>query len=172
MGFIRIKKINGKEYAYLVENKWYKRGFKSKGKGSRQRVSRYLGRVYSFDKANEQDFCYYKNINDVQQYLIDNNYEEVIKDLVRWELHRHNIDFTLYNVDFSSKKITKNIRTVSGNPVSKKEVSLRLNEGFLNSYTLRRLFNLRKEDSFYLAKCFVDAGISVPKEIFAGLFSE
>ena len=162
MGFIRIKKINGKEYAYLVENKWYKRGFKSKGKGSRQRVSRYLGKVYSFDKANEQGFLQYKDINEAQQYLVDNNSEEIIKDLIRWELHRHNIDINEFNINFSNKKVMKR----------KKEVSLRINEGFLNSYTLRRLFNLREENSFYLAKCFVEAGIDVPKEIFAGLFSE
>ena len=162
MGFIRIKKINGKEYAYLVENKWYKRGFKSKGKGSRQRVSRYLGKVYSFDKANEQGFLQYKDINEAQQYLVDNNSEEIIKDLIRWELHRHNIDINEFNINFSNKKVMKR----------KKEVSLRINEGFLNSYTLRRLFNLREEGSFYLAKCFVEAGIEVPKEIYVGLFSK
>lgn len=162
MAFIRIKKINGKEYAYLVENKWYKRGFGKRGKGPRQTVSKYLGRVYSFDKANEQDFFQYRNINDTQQYLVDNNSEEIIKDLIRWELHRHNIDISEFNINFNNKKVMKR----------KKEVSLRINEGFLNSYTLRRLFNLRKESSFYLAKCFVEAGIEVPKEIFVGLFSE
>ena len=162
MGFTRIKKINNAEYAYLVENKWYKRGFKSKGKGSRQTVSKYLGKVYSFNKGNEQDFFQYKNINDAKQYLIDNNSEEIIKDLIRWELYRHNIDINEFNINFSNKKVMK----------GKKEVSLRINEGFLNSYTLRRLFNLKKEDSFYLAKCFVEAGIEIPKEIFVGLFSE
>ena len=162
MGFIRIKKINNAEYAYLVENKWYKRGFKGRGKGPRQTVSKYLGRVYSFDKANEQDFFQYKNIHDAQQYLIDNNSDEIIKDMVRWELHRHNIDINEFNINFNNKKVMKR----------KKEVSLRINEGFLNSYTLRRLFNLREESSFYLAKCFVEAGIEIPKDIFAGLFSE
>ena len=83
MGFIRIKKINGKEYAYLVENKWYKRGFKSKGKGSRQTVSKYLGRVYKFDKVIvDKDFFQYKHINDGQQYLVDNSYDKIIKDLM------------------------------------------------------------------------------------------
>ena len=162
MGFVRIKKINNAEYAYLVENKWYKRGFKGKGKGSRQTVSKYLGRVYYFGKANEQGFFRHKNIIDPKQYLIDNNSEEIIKDLIRWELHRHNIDINEFSINFSNKRVMK----------GKKEVSLRINEGFLNSYTLRRLFNLRKEDSFYLAKCFVEAGIEVPKEIFVGLFSE
>ena len=55
---------------------------------------------------------------------------------------------------------------------NKKAVSLKLNEGFLNNYTLRRLFSLRSNDSYYLAKCFVEAGIEVPKEVFVGLFSE
>ena len=160
MGFIRIKKINGAEYAYLVENKWYKRGFKSRGKGSRQTVSKYLGRVYSFDKANDVKFFDFKVMSNAEQYLVDNTQEEVIKDLVRWELYRHNIND--FSIDFNSKKITKN----------KKNITIRMNEGFLCSYTLRRLFNLRKEDSLYLAKCFVDAGIEVPKEVFVGLFSE
>lgn len=41
--FIRIKKIKGKPYAYLVENKW-------KDGTTRQRVKQYLGRVYLIDK--------------------------------------------------------------------------------------------------------------------------
>ena len=56
MGFIRVKKINGKEYAYLVENKRYKRKFKSKNKGSRQKVSKYLGKIYFFNIENNIDF--------------------------------------------------------------------------------------------------------------------
>jgi hypothetical protein len=162
MGFIRIKRISGNEYAYLVENKWYKRGFKGKGKGSRQNVSKYLGKVYSFEKVDEGDFLSFKKLDNFERYIINNNQDEIIKDLVRWEMFRHDIDADGFNVNFSNKKVMK------GN----KEVSLRLNEGFLNSYTLRRLFNLKKSDSYYLAKCFVDAGIEVPKEVFVGLFSE
>jgi len=162
MAFIRIKRISGKEYAYLVENKWYKRGFKGKGKGSRQSVSKYLGRVFSFEKMHEEDFFSFKKIEDIKEYIINNNQDDIIKDLVRWEMFKHNIDGTEFNVNFNNKKIMK------GN----KEVSLRLNEGFLNSYTLRRLFNLKKEDSYYLAKCFVEAGIEIPKEVFVGMFGE
>lgn len=162
MGFIRIKKINGNDYAYLVENKWYKRGFKSKGKGSRQKVGKYLGRVYFFDKVDDGDFLSFKKIDGFEEYIINNNQDDVIKDLVRWEMFRHNIDADEFNVNFNNKKIIR----------GKKEVSLRLNEGFLNSYTLRRLFNLKSNDSLYLAKCFVEAGIEIPKEIFVGLFSE
>ncbi len=60
MSFIRTKKIDGKEYAYLVENKWYKRKVKGRGKGPRQKVTKYLGRVHSFDKVNDVDFYNFK----------------------------------------------------------------------------------------------------------------
>jgi len=157
-----MKKINGKEYAYLVENKWYKRGFKGKGKGSRQAVSKYLGRVHRFDKVNDVGFFDFKIMNDAEQYLVNNTQDEVVKDLVRWELYRHNIDVEDFHVNFDNKKIMK----------SGKGVSLKINEGHLNNYTLRRLFNLKKDDSYYLAKCFVEAGVEIPKEVFIGLFSE
>ena len=162
MGFIRVKKISGKEYAYLVENKWYKRGFKGKGRGSRQKVSRYLGRVYFFDKADGWDFLTFKSINNLEQYLKNNsnNKNQIFRDLVEWELFRHSIDKNEFTIDLNNKKILN----------GKKEVSLRMNEGFLNSFTLSRLFNISSNDSYYLAKCFVEAGIEVPKEIFVGIF--
>ncbi len=160
MSFIRIKRINGKEYAYLVENKWYKRKVKGKGKGPRQKVSKYLGRVYKFNKTNNNDFLNFKNINDIEQYIKNNRKNEIIKDLVEWELFRHNVDKEEFYIDFSNKKIIKD----------EKEVSLRINEGFLNSYTLNRLFNLRAGNSYFLAKCFVEAGIEIPKEVFVGVF--
>ena len=43
MSFIRTKKFNGKEYAYLVESKWYKRKLKGKSKGPRQKVAARYG---------------------------------------------------------------------------------------------------------------------------------
>ena len=106
MGFIRVKKIGGKEYAYLVENKWYKRGFKGKGRGSRQKVSKYLGRVYYFDKADGWDFLTFKSINNLEQYLKDNsnNKNQIFRDLVEWELFRHNVDKEEFTIDFSNKK--------------------------------------------------------------------
>ena len=160
MSFIRIKKINRNEYAYLVENKWYKRGFKGKGRGSRQSVSKYLGRVYFFATANDTDFYSFKGIQNIEEYLKTTARERVIEDLVEWELSRHNVDKVEFTVDFSNKKIVK----------KKREISLKMNEGFLNSFTLSRLFNMRSNDGYYLAKCFVEAGIEIPKEVFVGLF--
>jgi len=164
MSFIRTKKINGKEYAYLVENKWYKRRHKGKNKGPRQKVTKYLGRVYVFDKVNDEDFLTFKKINDLEQYLKKNNNSKnrIFEDLVEWELFRHSINKEEFTIDFSNKKIMK----------GGKEVSLRMNEGFLNSFTLNRLFNLKSGDSYYLAKCFVEAGIEIPKEVFVGVFGK
>ena len=162
MAFIRTKKIGGKEYAYLVENRWYKRKHKGKNKGPRQRVNKYLGRVYSFNKTENIDFFTFKKIKSLELYLKNNfnNKNNVFRDLIEWELFRHNINKEEFAIDFSNRKIMK------GN----KEVSLRMNEGFLNSFTLARLFNLKSGDSYYLAKCFVEAGIEVPKEVFVGVF--
>mgnify|MGYP001617199040 CR=1 FL=1 len=162
MAFIRTKKIDGKEYAYLVENKWYKRKHKGKNKGPRQRVNKYLGRVYSFNKTENIDFFTFKKINNLEKYLKNNsnNKNNVFRDLIEWELSRHNINKEEFTIDFLNKTILKN----------NKGISLRMNEGFLNSFTLERLFNLKSGDSYYLAKCFVEAGIEVPKEVFVGVF--
>ena len=164
MAFIRVKKIDGKEYAYLVENRWYKRRHKGKNKGPRQKVSRYLGRVYKFNKEKDIDFYSFKKINDLEQYLKNNsnNKNNVFRDLIEWELFRHNINKEDFTIDFSNKKILNN--------KTNKEVSLRMNDGFLNGFTLNRIFNLNSRDSYYLAKAFVEAGIEVPKEVFVGLF--
>jgi len=165
MAFIRTKKIYGKDYAYLVENRWYKRKHKGKNKGPRQRVNKYLGRVYSFNKTEYIDFYSFKKIADLGQYLKDNsnNKNQVFRDLVEWEMFRHNINNNEFSIDFNNKKI---INKNNNN----KEISLRMNEGFLNSFTLARLFNLKSGDSYYLAKCFVEAGIEIPQEVFVGVF--
>ena len=162
MSFIRTKNIAGKEYAYLVENKWYKRRHKGKNKGPRQKVSKYLGRVYRFNKEKDLDFFSFKNINNLEQYLRNNsnNKNQIFRDLVEWELFRHGINKEEFTINFSNKKILN----------GKREVSLRINEGFLNSCTLGRLFNLKSGESYYLAKCFIEAGIEIPKEVFVGVF--
>jgi hypothetical protein len=44
MSFIRLKKVAGKQYAYLVENEWT-------AKGPRQKVGRYLGKYVELPAA-------------------------------------------------------------------------------------------------------------------------
>jgi len=169
--FIRVKNIKNKKgkvypYAYLVDNKWYKRGNKEKGRGSRQKVKKYLGRVYSFSKENDKGFFEHLKIEDIEGY-VKNDKNKIINDMVEWEFFRHNIDKEEFFVDFSNKKVLR----------WDKEVSLKLNEGLLNSYTLSRLSRFKftgeeREDGFKMAKYFVEAGIEVPKEVFVGIFNK
>tara|TARA_Y100000310_G_C20504528_1_gene725748 strand:- start:513 stop:1007 length:495 start_codon:yes stop_codon:yes gene_type:complete len=164
MSFIRIKRISGKEYAYLVSNKWYKRRHKGKNKGPRQKVSKYLGRVYSFNKTENIDFYSFKKIDNLEEYLKKNSRYKIFKDLVEWELFRHNVNKEEFTIDYSKRKVI--------NKNTNKEVSLRMNEGFLNGFTLNRVLNLNSGKSYYLAKCFVEAGIQIPEEVFVGVFGK
>jgi hypothetical protein len=72
--FIRAKKIKNKEYAYLVENIWTK-------KGSRQKVKKYLGKITKTTRILENE------------YKIDESkkYTDIIKELIETELKNHNI---------------------------------------------------------------------------------
>lgn len=167
--FIRIKNIKNKKgrvypYAYLVGNKWYKRGGNGKDKGSRQRVIGYLGRVHSFSKVKDDDFFEYLKVEDIEKY-VSKGKNKAIKDLVEWEFYRHGVDG--FKVDFRNSKVIR----------EGKEVSLKINEGFLNSWTLNRLLRFRfkgedREDGLRLAKAFVEAGLEVPKEVFVGIFNK
>lgn len=170
--FIRIKNIKNKKgkvypYAYLVDNKWYKRGNKGKGKGSRQKVKMYLGRVHSFSKVQDINFLGYLRINNIDDYILKNDKNKIIKNLVEWEFFKYDVDKEEFLVDFRNRKVLK----------GGKEVSLKLNEGVLNSYTLGRLLRFRfngdeREDGLKMAKAFVEAGLEVPKEVFIGIFNK
>ena len=81
-------------------------------------------------------------------------------------MYSHRIGKELF-IKFDKKKVLK------GN----KEVSLAINEGFLNSYTLARLLKFKfghdtEKAGLDFAKCFVEAGIEVPKEVFVGIFEK
>jgi len=73
MVYVRIKKIKGKEYAYLVENKWNK-----KLKRPKQKVKAYLGKFYKKDTKGENDFILHNNI-DVEKYFKENSVNKVLR---------------------------------------------------------------------------------------------
>ena len=158
MAFFRIKKIKGKEYAYVVENEW-------KRKGSRQKVKGYIGRVYKFNLVNNIDFLQYHKIEDIQNYVENNDKNKIINDLIEWELFKFDIKKEEISIDLSNAKVQKN----------KKDVALLINDGFICSHTLKKLIELKSEgdeqlDGYNLARAFVEAGIKVPQEIFIVLF--
>ena len=158
--FFRIKKIKGKEYAYIVENKW-------KGKGSRQKVKGYIGRAYRFNLKSNVDFSEYFKIENVQNYVENNEQNKIINDLIEWEISKFGISKEEFSIDLNNINIKK----------GKKNVALLINEGFMCNLTLKNLVKFKSEgdeqsDGYRLARAFVEAGIKVPQEVFVGLFGK
>ena len=158
--FIRIKKFGKKEYAYLVENKWTY-------KGSRQKVSKYLGRVAKPEKIKDEVF----NFNPEKRG------EEIIRDLVKWQLLNHGFEEIAQNLFcFSDMFVDLNENKVF---LKKKQENLqgavKINDAFLCDTTLKNLFNIKVEGELEdsgrkFAEAFSLAGIPVQKEIFVELF--
>lgn len=149
MAFLRVKKIKGKEYAYLVENSWT-------AKGPRQEVKKYLGRVHRF-KGKGSYLLDYKD--DSRGFLIE---------LINFELNKIKAGLKKEKIEFDNKRLG----FVRG---KKKSCVLGLNQGFMCDYTLRRILNFKKSgdievDSVKLAKFFIEAGFAVPQEYFIEYF--
>ena len=173
MTFFRIKKIKGKEYAYIVENKW-KRTAKSvhalrgvKPIGSRQKVKGYIGRAYRFDLNSDVDFLKFAESQNTDEYLNKRDIKKIINDLIEWEFFKFNIDERQFCIEINDKKVQRN----------KKDIALLINDGFMCSLTLKNLLEFKIEndeenDGYRLARAFVEAGIKVPQDIFIGLFSK
>ena len=159
MAFFRIKKIKGKEYAYIVENKWLK-------KGSRQKVKSYIGRVYRFELRNDVDFLKHNKIENFQSYIENNDKNIIINEIIEWELFKFGISKEEFAMDLNNIRIQKN----------KKNVALLINDGFMCSVTLKNLLDFKPQsdetDGYHFARAFVEAGIKVPQEIFVGLFGK
>jgi hypothetical protein len=164
MSFIRLKKRKLKDkivfYAYLVKNKWSK-----KYKSPRQTVSKYLGKVYDFNKINEDSFIEFKKIDSLEDYVLNRSKSEIINDLIDWKIYQYNL-----NVDF--KKSEKRIL------IDNKEAVIKINDGFLCSHYIGKLhrFNSKHTDPHYigvdLATAFTQAGIDIPKELFVLIFDK
>ncbi|HDM43788.1 MAG TPA: hypothetical protein ENG02_01175 [Candidatus Woesearchaeota archaeon] len=148
--FVRKKKIKGKEYAYLVENKYINGRVK-------QKVKRYLGKVFRFDRSGDFPIT----------TVFDKGRIDAIKDLLKKELilrgfkvrgdvlERENvvIDLKKPEVLFKGRK-----------------ACIELNEGFLCGYTLRKLYRLGDGDGFAVANALLSAGIKLSKDDFVKFF--
>ncbi|MFH1592934.1 MAG: hypothetical protein ABIB47_06225 [Candidatus Woesearchaeota archaeon] len=168
--FIRIKKIQNQEYAYLVKNIWRKRK-----KSSRQKVTKYLGKVHKTNKTKDVKLEEFLKIKNLQDYLKNTEHKKIIKDIIRLELFNHNFkEITKATWLYETQNIKINLRDKKVvNTKSKKLACLEINNNFLCGYTLSRLmdFNPKKgltelQVGKQLANSFESAGILVPKEIF------
>ncbi len=165
--FVRIKKIYGNEYAYLVKNRWTKNG-------PRQKSRKYLGKVIRLQKKRDilfVDILEHKNID----FFVENShFKDIVKKLAELELLKHGFekqgkmfirdDFKVDLIKFTSKKAGKNI-------------ALRLNEGVMCGKSLELLIKfLPKEGeqatAVALAEAFVNNGIDVEKEVFIKIFQK
>lgn len=180
MAFIRIKKIKGIEYAYIVENTWQENKV-------RQKVKKYLGKVHKFErkKFNDEqeelaDFVAFVH-DELEHYLAVAEPKKILLDIVKWELSNHgfkaeekNNELWIDNKDKRCRFDEKKIAVVNNN---KSAVALGFNDGLLNTFKLRRLFKLNytgeeHEVGYKLAKDCVELGLKVPKEVFIGLFEK
>ena len=160
MAFFRTKKIKGNEYAYIVENEWNRRG-------SRQKVKGYAGRIYKFNVKNDINFLDFRKIENVEKYVAENDFKKIISDLTEWELFKHEIDKNKFTTDLNGIKVMQNGRNVV----------LIINEGFMCSLTLKKIFEFMPEgdesnDGYRLARAFVESGIKIPQDVFISLFGK
>jgi len=153
MGFIRTKNIKGQEYAYLVSNTWT-------NNGPRQNVKAYLGRTIRPEKNQEQT----PDISPLE-------YQEAVIMLIKQELQNHGFNQELKKentkIDLKNRKIINN----------KKNTVIKMNEGFLCTYTLNNLMTLQlqgyeEQAGTQLATALLEAGLKINKETFVQLFEK
>ena len=157
MVYIRIKKINTKPYAYLVESK-----------NSRQKVKKYLGRVYELEP---------KVINLENKIIRGRDQSSFLLQLALRELNNlgfksKGVKHHYKNFTFCSKKFTLQKKTKSK---TVKETVIALNDGYLSSFTLQRILNFEKSkdlraDAEVLAKYFLEAGFQISHENFISYY--
>jgi len=163
--FIRVKKIKNNEYAYLVETKRH-------GKNVKQKVLKYLGKIYMPKKIYNLSLA--NTISDVEDFIKKHSYKEVFLELLKIELLNHDFKqekqrfFNECYVDLNLKKVYD---------AEFRECVVKLNNGFLCDITLENLFNfvpVNDENILAqeLARVLIEAGINIDNETFICLFNK
>ncbi len=150
--FVRIKKIKGKPYAYAVENSWTP-------KGTRQKVSKYLGRVTPLARVDTKPFAPDEGI---PGFVDSNDFPAVVKALTEHELSNHEPGV---EVDITSRKVRH----------QGKDAVIQMNEGFLSAFTLGALLDYKpgKDNTGKtLAELILAAGLKPESEIFVYLYEK
>lgn len=153
--FVRIKKIKGRPYAYLVKNEWTPWG-------SRQRVAKYLGRAHLLERQTDDETALPSGIRDS------------ILVAVEQELRNHGFRteggcLTKGDIVVNLEKHTVRQR--------KKSVTLGMNEGFLCDHTLQQLLTFEPQErddktAKELATFVLEAGLKLSQEQFVHLFEQ
>jgi len=157
MAFIRVKNINGGEYAYLVESL-------NTNKGPRQKVKQYVGRIHRLEKKEGRGF-----------EGTSNSKKDILCSLVLPELLARG--FSKKKDKYQSGSLIFCPRECSLVKKNSKEAILALDEGYICSFTLQRLLSFKKSndlnsDAVRLAKHFLEAGLAVSEENFVKFYEK
>jgi len=153
--FVRVKKIKGNPYAYLVENEWTPWG-------SRQRVTKYLGKTITLTRYSE-------GITELPKGL-----HSTIIEAIAQELQNHG--FVREGNTLKQEDIIVNLEEKTVRQKNKKVV-LGMNEGYLCSHTLQQLLTFtpeekHEENAKKLANTVLEAGLKLSSEQFLHLFEQ
>ena len=154
--FIRIKKIKGGEYAYLVENTW-------KRKTSRQTVKEYLGKVVHL---TEHEIPFTESIEALP-------FREAALRIIHWQLERCGFVNGENHPDYRYNKEQHQITSKR----TGKTVVLKSHDGYLSKPSIEHLISYipvgtEEEIAYDLARAFVECGIHLEHELFVQLFEK
>ena len=153
--FVRIKKIKGRPYAYLVANEWTPWG-------SRQRVAQYLGKAHHLKRLAEG--------------LVDlpTGFQQAVVEAVAQELQNHG--FSKKGDELRKEDVVVNLQDKTIRSKTKKAV-LAMNEGYLCDHTFKQLLSYEPEEkrdqtAKKLASTVLEAGLKLTDEQFVHLFEQ
>ena len=164
--FIRIKKIKGKQYAYLVTNTWKKRK-----QASRQKTLKYLGRVIKVEKKENHQ------TDPGIELFLNKPPADIIRSLVEKELTVHG--FIPNNHRWTKEGIKIDLRKKEVKDQNNKDICLEMNHNFFCEYTLKKLLIFSPKEGLTqlqigkeLAVALEATGIPINKELFVLLFQK
>lgn len=166
--FIRVKKrinLSGKsyEYAYWVSNKYRKRR-----KMPKQKVKLYLGRVYRFEKQENNEI---ESIEEQKKSLRENMLLLLENELKNYGFHKK-------EGIWQKEPCLVNVEQGICMDLQGKNICIALNDGFLHATTITTLTafkpreGLEKEIGKQLGQALVAAGIRPKEAVFIGLFRQ
>ena len=165
---LKSGKVN--EYAYLVSIKH------RKTKTPKQKVKKYLGRIYKLEKKDNKTF---KEVisQDLDSYFKNKPLKRIKKELIKLELLNYGfLEISKNILVFNNFKVNLNKLEVLD---KNKQISLEVNNNFINFYTLNRILNYappRNLSQLQLAKEYANnllsLGLTLPEDVFIRLFKK
>ena len=171
--YLKLKKIKGIEYAYLVSQSYNK-----KRKKTRQKNNYYLGKVIQFDRSTNLDFN--TSIKgSIHDFISEHSQRQIFGALIHHELINHGFKWDLKK-EFLVKgnlyitKGCKKFKDINNNS----KFCLEINDGFLSSHSIDTLLSPlpliedQVQGGNILAKRLRSEGLNPSTELFISLFKK